>query len=113
MNNLDVISFLKRAHAGDMEIKLLMGEEQQKIFEYISKPILSISFLGSRYNLHNLPLKIKKKLLSRNTLFQQINYNDDDSIRTIEHNNNQKKRKKNKNNLNKVKIENDETYLSE
>ena len=113
MNNLDVISFLKRAHAGDMEIKLLMGEEQQKIFEYISKPILSISFLGSRYNLHNLPLKIKKKLLSRNTLFQQINYNDDDSIRTIEHNNNQKKKKKNKNNLNKVKIENDETYLSE
>jgi len=99
MNNLDVISFLKRAHASDMESKLLMGEEQQKIFEYISKPILSISFLGSRYNLHNLPIKIKQKLLSRNTLFHQINLHDD-SIGSAEHNNNErKKRKKNKNNL--------------
>ena len=113
MNNLDVISFLKRAHASDMESKLLMGEEQQKIFEYISKPILSISFLGSRYNLHNLPIKIKQKLLSRNTLFHQINLHDD-SIGSAEHNNNErKKRKKNKNNLQKVKLENDETSLSE
>ena len=112
MNNLDVISFLKRAHAGDMESKLLMGEEQQKIFEYISKPILSISFLGSRYNLHNLPIKIKQKLLSRNTLFQQIN-NLDDSIGSAEYNNERKKKKKNNNNLQKEKVENDETYLSE
>ena len=95
MNNLDVISFLKRAHAGDMEIKLLMGEEQQKIFEYISKPILSISFLGSRYNLHNLPIKIKQKLLSRNTLFHQINLHDD-SIGSAEHNNNERKKRKKK-----------------
>ncbi len=72
MNHLNVITFLKRNHASDMESKLIMGEEQKKIFDYISKPILSLSFLGSRYNLRNLPLKIKQKLLSGKAISEQI-----------------------------------------
>ena len=72
MNNIDVISFLKRNHIGEMESKLLMSNDQKKIFEYISKPILSLSFIGSRYNLHNLPIKYKKELLGRNSIIQQI-----------------------------------------
>jgi hypothetical protein len=65
MNNLNVITFLKRNYTGDMESKLLMNEEQKKMFDYISKPILSLSFLGSRYNLRNLPIKIKKIISQR------------------------------------------------
>ena len=72
MNNIDVISFLKRNHIGEMESKLLMSNEQKKTFEYISKPILSLSFIGSRYNLHNLPIKYKKELIARNSIIQQI-----------------------------------------
>ncbi len=37
-----------------------MSEEQKRIFDYSPKPIWFLSFLGSRYNLHNLPDKIKK-----------------------------------------------------
>ena len=73
MTNIDVISFLKRNHISEMESKLLITNEQKKIFEYISKPILSLSFLGSRYNLQNLPIKYKKQLLARNSIIQQIN----------------------------------------
>ena len=73
MTNIDVISFLKRNHISEMESKLLITNEQKKIFEYITKPILSLSFLGSRYNLQNLPIKYKKQLLARNSIIQQIN----------------------------------------
>ena len=72
MNNLNVITFLKRNYTGDMESKLLMNEKKKKMFDYISKPILSLSFLGSRYNLRNLPIKIKKKLLARDSIVEQI-----------------------------------------
>ena len=72
MNNLNVITFLKRNYTGDMESKLLMNEEQKKMFDYISKPILSLSFIGSRYNLRNLPITIKKKLLARDSIIEQI-----------------------------------------
>ena len=72
MNNLNVINFLKRNYTADLESKLLMSEEQTKIFDYISKPILSLSFLGSRYNLRHLPIKIKQKLLARNSIIEQI-----------------------------------------
>ena len=72
MNNLNVINFLKRNYTIDLESKLLMSEEQTKIFDYISKPILSLSFLGSRYNLRHLPIKIKQKLLARNSIIEQI-----------------------------------------
>ena len=47
-------------------------KSKKKIFDYISKPILSLSFLGSRYNLRNLPLKIKQKLLSGKSIIEQI-----------------------------------------
>ena len=40
-----------------------MGEEQKKIFDYTPKPILSLFFLDNRYNLHNLPYKIKKTII--------------------------------------------------
>ena len=92
MNNLDVISFLKRSHSHEMQTKLLMGEEQKKIFDYISKPILSLSFLGSRYNLRNLPIKIKKKLLSRSSIIAKMQQNEliDDFDEILSH----KKKKK-------------------
>ena len=92
MNNLDVISFLKRSHSHEMQTKLLMGEEQKKIFDYISKPILSLSFLGSRYNLRNLPIKIKKKLLSRSSIIAKMQQNEliDDFDEILNH----KKKKK-------------------
>ena len=72
MNNLDVISYLRRSHSIDMQLDLLMGEDQQKIFQYITKPILSLSFLGTRYNVHNLPSKIKLKLLERNSIVNSL-----------------------------------------
>ena len=92
MNNLDVISFLKRSHSHEMQTKLLMGEEQKKIFDYISKPILSLSFLGSRYKLRNIHNKIKKKLLSRSSIIAQMQQNEliDDFDEIL----NQKKKKK-------------------
>ena len=37
-----------------------MGEDQKRIFDYTPKYILSLFYLDSRYNLHNLPYKIKK-----------------------------------------------------
>ena len=91
MNNLNVITFLKRSHADEMQTKLLMGEEQKKIFDYISKPILSLSFLGSRYNLRNLPVKIKQKLLSR-TIIGQIK----EKELIDDYDENKKKKRKNK-----------------
>jgi len=80
MNNLDVITYLRRAHSSDMKSNLLMEDEQKKIFEYITKPILSLSFLGTRYNIHNLPFKIRQKFLSKNTIVGNI----DDNIETEE-----------------------------
>ncbi len=91
MNNLNVITFLKRSHADEMQTKLLMGEEQKKIFDYISKPILSLSFLGSRYNLRNLPDKIKQKLFSR-TIIGQIK----EKELIDDYDENKKKKRKNK-----------------
>ena len=85
MEHLDIINHLRRAHASDMKSDLLMGEEQKKIFQYITKPILSLSFLGTRYNIHNLPVKVKNKLLNKNTIFEKnlndkfFNLSDDDS----------------------------------
>ncbi len=71
MEHLDIINHLRRAHASDMKSDLLMGEEQKKIFQYITKPILSLSFLGTRYNIHNLPAKVKTKLLHNNSISEK------------------------------------------
>ena len=78
MHNLDVITHLRRAHSSDMKSDLLMGDEQKKIFEYITKPILSLSFLGTRYNIHNLPNKIRQKLLAQNSIVG--NFEDNNEI---------------------------------
>ncbi len=77
MHNLDVITHLRRAHSSDMKSDLLMGDEQKKIFEYITKPILSLSFLGTRYNIHNLPNKIRQKLLAQNSIVGNLEDNNE------------------------------------
>jgi len=63
MSHIDIFSYLKHAHSDEMKSKLLLDEDQQKIFDYIFKPILSYNYIGTRYNGQNLPTKIKEKLI--------------------------------------------------
>ena len=62
MNYMDILGYLKHLFSEDQKHKLLLNEEQQKIFDYIFKPILSYNYIGTRYNGQNLPTKIKEKL---------------------------------------------------
>ena len=77
MEYIDIISYLKNTHSGQMRSKLILNEDQKKIFDYIFKPILSKSFLGTRYNNNNLPQKIKEKLIGYDpdykNLFEKVN----------------------------------------
>ena len=63
ISHIDIFSYLKHAHSDEMKSKLLLDEDQQKIFDYIFKPILSYNYIGTRYNGQNLPTKIKEKLI--------------------------------------------------
>ena len=63
MSHIDIFSYLKHSHSDEMKSKLLLDEDQQKIFDYIFKPILSYNYIGTRYNGQNLPTKIKEKLI--------------------------------------------------
>ena len=62
MNYMDILGYLKHLFSEDQKHKLLLNEDQQKIFDYIFKPILSHNYIGTRYNGQNLPTKIKEKL---------------------------------------------------
>ena len=62
MNYMDILGYLKHLFSEDQKHKLLLNEDQQKIFDYIFKPILSYNYIGTRYNGQNLPNKIKEKL---------------------------------------------------
>ena len=77
MEYIDIISYLKNTHSGQMRSKLILNEDQKKIFDYIFKPILSKSFLGTRYNNNNIPQKIKEKLIGYDpdykNLFEKVN----------------------------------------
>ena len=63
ISHIDIFSYLKHSHSDEMKSKLLLDDDQQKIFDYIFKPILSYNFIGTRYNGQNLPTKIKEKLI--------------------------------------------------
>ena len=63
ISHIDIFSYLKHSHSDEMKSKLLLDEDQQKIFDYIFKPILSYNYIGTRYNGQNLPTKIKEKLI--------------------------------------------------
>ena len=62
MNYMDILNYLKHLFSEAQKHKLLLNEDQQKIFDYIFKPILSYNYIGTRYNGQNLPTKIKEKL---------------------------------------------------
>ena len=62
MNYMDILGYLKHLFSENQKHKLLLNEDQQKIFDYIFKPILSYNYIGTRYNDQNLPNKIKEKL---------------------------------------------------
>ena len=109
MNNLDVITHLRRAHSIEMQLDLLMGEDQQKIFQYITKPILSLSFLGTRYNVHNLPTKIKLKLLARNNIIDSHRGENDGTKETSNPNSKRKSPKNNKRSKDSLYDEIDDT----
>ena len=89
-----------------MKSKLLLDEDQQKIFDYIFKPILSYNYIGTRYNGQNLPTKIKEKLIGvtqgkqsatiKNTLDKRLN------VYNLNEQNNKKKEKNNYGNYNKI-----------
>jgi hypothetical protein len=106
INHIDIFSYLKHAHSDEMKSKLLLDEDQQKIFDYIFKPILSYNYIGTRYNGQNLPTKIKEKLIGatqgkqsatiKNTFDKRLNvYNSNEQ-------NNKKKEKNNYRNYNKI-----------
>jgi len=71
LNHIDIFSFLKHSHSNEMKSKLLLDEDQQRIFDYIFKPILSYNFIGTRYNGQNLPAKIKEKLFGETQKVKQ------------------------------------------
>ena len=63
MNYMDILGYLKHLFSENQKHKLLLNEDQQKIFDYIFKPILSYNYIGTRYNGQNLSTKIKEKLI--------------------------------------------------
>ena len=72
MEYIDVISYLRNTHSGQMRSNLILNEDQKKVFDYIFKPILSKSFLGTRYNNNNISQKIKDKLLGHDPDYKQL-----------------------------------------
>ena len=106
MSHIDIFSYLKHAHSDEMKSKLLLDEDQQKIFDYIFKPILSYNYIGTRYDGQDLPTKIRESLIGvtqgkqsatiKNTFDKRLNvYNSDEQ-------NNKKKEKNNYGNYNKI-----------
>lgn len=67
---MNAITFLKRTHADEMKLSCWWWRTKKNIWWY-TKTYLIFFFLDSRYNLHYLPYKIKKKLLSKNSLYQR------------------------------------------
>ena len=63
MNYLNITTFLKKTHSDEMRSDLMLDESQKKIFDYVFKPIISYSYLGTRYHISDLPLGIKDRLI--------------------------------------------------
>ena len=62
MNYLDIEQILKRFHHHDLISTLIFSEDKRKLIEFAFKPILSINYIGTRYNLQTLPKKIKDEI---------------------------------------------------
>ena len=63
MEYLNITTFLKKTHSDEMRSDLMLDESQKKIFDYVFKPIISYSYLGTRYHISDLPLGIKDRLI--------------------------------------------------
>ena len=68
---LEIDTVLKRFHNQEHISSLMLSEEQKKLFHYIFKPILTPNYFGTRYSKHNLPSKIKEKVVEANPMFNQ------------------------------------------
>ena len=97
-SNMDIFSYLKHAHSDEMKSKLLLDEDQQKIFDYIFKPILSYNYIGTRYNGQNLPTKIKEKLIGATQGKQSATIKNTFDKRLNIYSSNEQNNKKNENN---------------
>ena len=64
-NYLEITNFVNIYHSNHVFMDLLFSENQQSAFSFVSEPILSFGFIGSRYNSKNIPKKIKKKLFTQ------------------------------------------------
>ena len=98
MSHIDIFSYLKHAHSDEMKSKLLLDEDQQKIFDYIFKPILSYNYIGTRYNGQNLPTKIKEKLIGATQGKQSATIKNTFDKRLNIYSSNEQNNKKNENN---------------
>ena len=63
MNYLNITTYIKKTHSDDMRSDLMLDESQKKIFDYVFKPIISSSYLGTRYLISELPIGIKDRLI--------------------------------------------------
>ena len=102
MSHIDIFSYLKHAHSDEMKSKLLLDEDQQKIFDYIFKPILSYNYIGTRYNGQNLPTKIKEKLIGATQGKQSATIKNTFDKRLNVYNSNKKKENNDYNNHNNI-----------
>ena len=64
-NYLEINNFINTYHNLNVYMDILFNESQQSILSFISEPILSLNFIGSRYNSKNIPKNIKKKLFKK------------------------------------------------
>jgi hypothetical protein len=65
-NYLEINNFINFYHNNHVLMDLLFSEKKQNIFSFISEPILSFDFIGSRYDYGEIPKKIRKKLFEIN-----------------------------------------------
>ena len=62
MQTLEVSVFLKDMNIQSHFIKFYLTEEQYKIFRYISQPILTKNYAGTRFDRDNIPDYLADKL---------------------------------------------------
>ena len=97
-SHIDIFSYLKHAHSDEMKSKLLLDEDQQKIFDYIFKPILSYNYIGTRYDGQDLPTKIRESLIGVTQGKQSATIKNTFDKRLNIYSSNEQNNKKNENN---------------
>ena len=61
-NLLDISTFLKNLHFVKMYINLRFSDKQIRLFENVSRPMLSNNYIGPMLKQSNLPFQIKRRL---------------------------------------------------